>query len=188
MSSDHSESHRFADASRQNELFDLLANRRRRCVIHALRTTEEAVDLGTVSELVAARENGGVVADVSHEERKSVYTSLQQHHLPKMDDWGVIQFDKERGIVAPTEAFTDARIHLEVLQGREFPWSLFYVGYGIVGVAIALALGVSAPLIAALPAPVWIGLYGVGLSLAAGYHYAKTSRLRLEPVDRPPKT
>lgn len=35
-------------------------------------------------------------------ERKSVYVSLKQHHLPRLEEEGVVEFDAENGQITPT--------------------------------------------------------------------------------------
>nr|WP_231736988.1 hypothetical protein [Halobacterium sp. CBA1126] len=123
------------DAPTEDELFDVLSNRRRRYAVHALEATDSAAEIGDVAEQVAAWEYGVDVEQVSYEERKRVYTALQQSHLPMMDDAGVVDFDKNRGTVEPTDALDDVEVYMDVVQGNEIPWSVYYLGLS--GVAAA---------------------------------------------------
>ena len=97
----------------EDELFDLLSNQRRRFAVHALsRQPETEVELGTLAERVAAWENDVDHTELDYAERKRVYTALQQSHLPRMDQAGVVHFDKDRGIVEASSVLDDAEIFL----------------------------------------------------------------------------
>jgi hypothetical protein len=79
--------------------FEILKNGRRRMVLEELAAAEGEITLSDLSETIAARENDKTVAEISSEERKRVYVGLYQAHLPKMDDAGVVQFNKDRGLI-----------------------------------------------------------------------------------------
>jgi hypothetical protein len=80
-------------------LFELLSNQRRRYVLYYLWKTEGAAKLGEVAEQIAAWELGTSTREVPADKRKSVYTSLQQFHLTKMDEKNVIDFEKRDGTI-----------------------------------------------------------------------------------------
>ena len=129
----------------KQDLYEVLANRRRRFTVHALEGSDGPMELGELAEKIAAWENGIEEGHVSYDERKRVYTALQQSHLPMMDENDVIEFDKNRGVVEPTPALRDVDVYMEIVQGREIPWSQYYLGLA----------GVSAALIAAVAMEVW---------------------------------
>lgn len=79
--------------------FMLLKNQRRREVLRYLVRTEPETTLDALARHIAARENGIDERALSSSQRKRVYIGLYQAHLPKMDDVGVIDFDKHRGRV-----------------------------------------------------------------------------------------
>lgn len=83
-----------------DEVFGLLRNRRRRDVLWYLLGADEQASLGDLAETIAARECDKSAARVTSQERKRVYIGLYQGHLPKMDDYGAIAYDQERGTVA----------------------------------------------------------------------------------------
>jgi len=155
----------------EDELFELLSSRRRRYVVHALQRAERHLDLGTLSERVAAWEWEQSAEEVSHDQRKSVYTSLQQHHLPKMAEAGVVEYDKDRGTVEPTETLEELRLYLEVVQSGEMPWSEFYLGYGAFSVTVLLTVALNVYPITMVSELAWLGLLSVGLLVAAVAHY-----------------
>lgn len=98
------ESARSVDADESLDLtFDVLRNRRRRLVLRHLKTTPESASLGDLAEHIAAIENGIDRSQIDSQQRKRVYISLYQNHLPKLDDAEVVRFDQDRGTVSLTE-------------------------------------------------------------------------------------
>lgn len=99
-----------------DEVLDLLAAARRRAAIEHLATTNQAhVRVTDLAERVAGTEYDRDPADVSSDERKRVYISMIQSHLPPLDDAGVVDYDKEAKIVTPGPQFeTIWRVHAAV--------------------------------------------------------------------------
>ena len=115
-----------------NDVIDILSNERRRLLWRYLRQECPEGDLSDASRQIAAWENGTTVEEVDYDERKSVYTSLHQFHCPKMEEAGLIEFDKRESVVRavseePEEFVVEvepdvnqALIHLR--DGRLFPF------------------------------------------------------------------
>jgi DNA-binding transcriptional ArsR family regulator len=83
--------------------FDVLRNRRRRLVLRRLRSAEGPTDIGDLAEHVAGVENGIDPAKLNSQQRKRVYISLYQSHLPKLDEAGAVRFDQDRGTISLAE-------------------------------------------------------------------------------------
>lgn len=83
-----------------SELFDVLADQRRRYVLDLLRERGEALTLGDVAEEVAAREAERAGAGPSNEDVRRIRLTLRHLHLPKLADAGVVVHDRERRTVA----------------------------------------------------------------------------------------
>lgn len=86
-----------------DQLFELLKNRRRRRVLQYLLEIDDEITLDVLAERIAAEENGKDIKQISSQERKRVYVGLYQCHLPKMDDWGAISYNKPRGKISTAE-------------------------------------------------------------------------------------
>ena len=83
-----------------NTLYDLLKNPRRRMALRYLvRSREETATIGELAEQLAAWENDLPLAGVNSTLRKRTYNTLQQHHLPKLAEAGLVEFDRARGHV-----------------------------------------------------------------------------------------
>ncbi|NUC70823.1 hypothetical protein HTZ84_00600 [Haloterrigena sp. SYSU A558-1] len=96
-----------------DETFHILQTFRRRESIRYLLERDGPVKMRDVAEHVAAREHKTTVAELTSAQRQRVYIPLYQSHLPKLDTAGVIEYDKPRGIVRPTERLESFRPYLE---------------------------------------------------------------------------
>ncbi|QRV13593.1 DUF308 domain-containing protein [Haloterrigena salifodinae] len=174
------------DELTEDELFELLSNRRRRHILHTLMDEAETADIGDLSQEIAAAEDGLTYEEVSSTDRKRVYTALQQSHLPKLDKAGVVEFDRDRGLVEPTPALENVEIYMDVVRGREIPWSDYYLGLTAVATLLLGATVAGFPLFADLPSYAW-GVFVVvafGVSALAHRYYARRNRLGI--ADEPP--
>jgi hypothetical protein len=102
-----------ATALSKDTTFSVLKNRRRREVLKRLRAEDGEAKLSDLAEYIAAKENDIEIRELSSDQRKRVYIGLYQCHLPKMDDSGVIRFDKNRGDVELLEPATELFDYLE---------------------------------------------------------------------------
>ena len=171
----------------EDDLFEVLSNRRRRFVVHALKREDAPTEIGDIAEQVAAWEYDTGVDQVSYDERKRVYTALQQSHLPKMDDVGVVEYDKSRGIVEPTGALEDVEIYMDIVQGNEIPWSKYYLGLAGLGVSLMIAVWANAWPFVLLPDAAWGTAITAALSVSAIAHTYYSSELRIGETERPPE-
>lgn len=88
----------------QDDAFHILQNTRRRATLrYLIEEDREQFAMDAVAEAVAAWEHDTSVAQLSSQERQRVYIALYQSHLPKLDDFDVIDYDTDRGIIEPTE-------------------------------------------------------------------------------------
>jgi hypothetical protein len=175
------------DALSRDEIFEMLSNRRRRYALHCLQQrTERVVELGDISEQVAAWETDQRVPDVSRQERKRVYTSLQQFHLPKMEEKGVVEFDTGESVVELGDAASDIDIYLEVTDQYEFPWSAYYLGFAGISALLVSLSWAGVPLFASVSNQGWIAFMLTALTLFAFGHTVYTHIMRLGESGAPP--
>lgn len=92
------------------EVFDILKNKRRMLLVELLADERGATDLSTVAETIADIEGG---TGTYSQRRKRVRVALYQSHLPKLDDFGVVEYDKRSGSISRGDQFD--RVH-DVLQ------------------------------------------------------------------------
>ncbi|WP_277555061.1 DUF7344 domain-containing protein [Halobaculum limi] len=108
------------DPLSKSRVFELLASVRRRYVIEHLDEVADGVggvEFRAVTDAVAAREFG---ADPSYEERKRVYVSLRQTHLPRLTEANAVEYDADRGRVAVGDHFGALAFALGAVGARPF--------------------------------------------------------------------
>jgi len=115
----------------KNTLFSVLSSHRRRYVLYACNQADGETTLSDVAEQVAAWEYDKPIAEITSAERKRVYTSIQQHHLSKLEDAGLITVDGDR--LTATEKAHNLDVYLEVVPEETVPWSVYYLGLTVLG-------------------------------------------------------
>ena len=147
-----------------DEIFEILMNERRREVIAYLRSdADHSATLDELAEYIAAKENDIEIPQLSSAQRKRVYIGLYQCHLPKMDEYGVIDFEKNRGTIELTDTITQLEPYIE-LHGQQDNAQLPHFELGVT-TAVLVVVGIAflgiGPL-AAVP-----GIYWSGITMAA---------------------
>jgi hypothetical protein len=142
----------------KGDVFEVLSNERRRYVLRAIRESESSLDLGSLSEQVAAWENDIPRKQVKYNQRKNVYTALQQSHLPKMDEAGAIDFEENRGIIRGDEHIDSFDYYLTVVPSGTFVYSHYYLFAGIMSSFLGVLVGTGI-----LPVPIVPDLAIAGL-------------------------
>jgi hypothetical protein len=94
-----------------DEAFDLLANGRRRRVVERLCESDGELPLSEVAESLAGAETE--TAEEADGRYKSVYVSLQQTHLPKLQDAGVLVYDEDGRSVKAGPALPEIGTYVE---------------------------------------------------------------------------
>lgn len=146
-------------------VFSTLSNARRRDVLALLSTdemTETPVGIRDLAERVAAWENDVAPEAVTYKQRKRVYTSLHQTHLPMLRDAGLIEAERAWEDLTLTPRAEALTVYLDE-PTPPTPWSNYYFGFAVVGLLLA---GVA-----------WVGLYP--FALLPGLVYATALALAL---------
>lgn len=88
----------------KDDLFHLLQNSRRRAVLRYFFTypKRNEFNMRDIAEEIAAWENDISIDQLHSNQRQRVYIALYQSHLPKLADYGVVEYDQSRGTVKPT--------------------------------------------------------------------------------------
>ncbi|WP_254528668.1 DUF7344 domain-containing protein [Natrinema gelatinilyticum] len=102
-----------------NTILELLANRRRRYLLYALRGREDPIELSTLAETVAGWEHDVPPDEVAKNEYKSVYVSSVQCHVPKLDDAGVVDHDEDNHTVVLADNFDQLEPYLRIVVKDE---------------------------------------------------------------------
>ncbi|WP_049985353.1 DUF7344 domain-containing protein [Halobellus rufus] len=168
----------------KDEIFDLVSNHRRRYVIHYCKQADGPVPLSDLAEQVAAWEHDKEIRALTSAERKTVYTSLQQTHLPRLDRAGVIEF--EGGTVALTEKADRLNIYLDIVPENSISWGMYYLGLSAFACLVVAALWLELLPTGSIPALVYPTLVVVVFAASSAYHAYTNRRYRFENLERPP--
>ncbi|NUC74360.1 hypothetical protein HTZ84_19025 [Haloterrigena sp. SYSU A558-1] len=170
--------------SDRGEIFDLLSNHRRRYAIHYCKREGEPVTLGDLAEHVAAWELDKEVEEITSAERKRVYTSLQQTHLPTLERAEMIEFDNRT--IELTDEASELDVYLDVVPADSIPWGLYYLGLAAVGSIVMAGLWLEVVPTGAVSALGWSTLVFALFAISAVVHVAQSRRMRLGEMERPP--
>jgi hypothetical protein len=161
------------DPLSKDVLFDLLSNWRRREALRYLEANGGEADLGDVAEYVAAKENDTVVEALSSRQRKRVYIGLYQSHLPKMDDAGVVDFEKRRGTVELRPRVRQLDPYLEGSVGSAAPdadrQTRHLLLAGVVAVCVTAGL-LGIPPFSSVPPAGWAALSALSILVVVESH------------------
>jgi hypothetical protein len=149
-------------------VYRVLGNERRRYVLELLAGQDDPIDIGTLAELVASRENDQPVAEVSYDQRKSVYTGLYQNHLPLMEQAGLVRSENGWDRIELTNKGRE--IHRRLNGGDEEPSSRNPVYVALLAFGVGLFVGIWYAPPSVLPIVGFVHGVAAGLSLLAGGH------------------
>ncbi|RRJ31873.1 hypothetical protein EIK79_06085 [Halocatena pleomorpha] len=160
------------------EIHDVLRNRRRTWVLEQLQQTRKPISLRELSEKVAAVETGETPPPRNI--RESVYNSLHQTHLPKLDELGIVEYHVDRKIVAQAERFQQVTLYMEVVSADDVTWATYYLTVGVVALIVITLSNVRFPVFAALSATEWAILFFALLGLSALYQRVSHESIYLD--------
>ncbi|MFC4989373.1 MULTISPECIES: DUF7344 domain-containing protein [Saliphagus] len=177
------------DAPSQDQLskdviFDLLKNRRRRQVLAYLQEADETITLSELAEEIAAWENDIEVRELKSDQRKRVYVALYQTHLPKMDDAGVIDYNKDRGLITLSENADSLQEYLTIVQKRPDRWSQWYALVSSGGMVWMAGAYLSIPVLSIATIHLVSGLVVSALVLSSVTHFLASNQTKLRINER----
>jgi len=146
------------------QVYTVLANERRRRALEQLGSVGGVVTVHELSALVAGRETGENPPPKRC--RESVYTSLVQTHLPKLEELGVIEYNREGQTIEVSRHARDVALYTEVVASAGVTWSELYRALGVVSLTVLLAALLDVPLVSAVD-PVLLTSLALALFAAA---------------------
>jgi hypothetical protein len=169
-------------------MLEVLSNQRRRFVVHYLKQNGGQATVSELTDAVASWENNKPADRLTHQERKRVRNALRQFHLPKMADYGFIEYDSRRGIATLTETVSNTNFYVDSLTDSDIPWGVYYLGLSAVSVICLIGLWVGLYPFTLL-SPLIFGVFFVTALLVSslGHFYDNYYRMRLGARDRPPE-
>lgn len=118
----------------EHTVFDVLSSPRRRQLLRLLHQRGGQQELGDLAAHVAAAEMGASVDELTTSERKRVYISCYQTHLPRLVEAGLVDYDPDTGVVRHTDNISDLGPYLG--WETDMPWPhRYYLGLALASVA-----------------------------------------------------
>lgn len=171
----------------EDTIYKTLANQRRRYAIHYLQYRDEPVEIGDLAERIGAWEHDTEPPQLPADKRKTVYTALQQRHLPQLDNAALVEFDKRAGTVTPTPTLQDLEIYTEIVEGKSFPWSQYYLGLSAVSFALVAAVWANVYPFVLVPDLGWGFCVVIAFAVSALCHVIATRQMKLGHNETPPE-
>lgn len=148
-------------ALEEGEIHSVLSNQRRRLVLKELRRNGGESTLRELSEAIAAEETGE--SPPPRNIRDSVYASLHQTHLPKLDDLGIVEYDSNTKSVALTELARELVPYTTVMSSSGLPWYQHYLLLGLAAMAAVIASDLGVPVLAGVGPVVVATVFAVAM-------------------------
>lgn len=152
---------------KQTDVHDLLRNERRQKVIEYLRASVGTTTLRELAEEIAEAETDE--SPPPKNIRDSVYNSLHQTHLPKLDRYGIIDYDSDRKTICLDDEVRAVDIYMGLVSPLGLTWSEFYRLYGTVSLFVVLVAHIEVPLVAAIDPLLLTTVFLGGYALSMAY-------------------
>ena len=148
----------------EGEIHDILRNWRRRMTIKELKSNAGPMTLRELAETLAAAETGESPAPRNM--RNSVYNSLHQTHLPKLDEAGIIQYDSERKTISLESRAHDVGLYMEVVTQYGITWATYYRRLFSLALLTFLGSEIGVPVLADVPGVLLVGVFFVVVAVS----------------------
>ncbi|QFU84941.1 DUF7344 domain-containing protein [Natronorubrum aibiense] len=132
----------------ESEVFHILGNDRRRSIVQLLADEAGQVDVSDVASEIAASEAD--TTPVPNNLYKSVYVSLQQTHLPQLQEDAVIEYDSDAKTIQPGPHFADVLQYIDGHQERQSSILKLHLALCVLGLAVIALAGLGIPLLSAI--------------------------------------
>lgn len=149
------------------QVYTILANERRRQALEQLGIVGGIVTVHELSELVAGHETGQ--SPPPKRSRESVYTSLVQTHLPKLEELGVVEYDRETQTIELSKHARDVSLYTEIVASVGITWSELYRTLGVVSLTVLLAALLDVTLVSAVDPILWTSLFLALFAFVSAY-------------------
>lgn len=157
----------------RTEIHQVLSNRRRQLTLQYLAQNGGSMEVRELSEEIASEFSSERPAP--RDLRASVYSSLHQTHLPKLDELQVVDYGLDSNSVSLSERFDDVKLYMDIKTPYSITWTDVYFFLGVSSLLILLATEVGLPVISAPGSVVWIILF---LALLVGTKLYRLFRMR----------
>lgn len=101
-------------------VFQILSNRRRRFALYFLLEVDGSIGREELARRIATWERDENVGDVPSDEIARITVSLDHAHLPRLEDSGILTYDREEREITAMDAIDRFRPYLELARSEDF--------------------------------------------------------------------
>jgi hypothetical protein len=152
-----------------SEIHNVLRNDRRRRAIQHLRDADGPLSVDTLAEHIASIETGE--DPPPRDVRKSVYVSLHQTHLPKLDELGIVDYDQREQMLELRDRAEQVEVYMEVVSEGDISWATYYLGVSALGALTLLAVQFDMLFVSSFGVEFWAWYFLALVGLSASYHW-----------------
>lgn len=135
------------DSLDRTEIHDVLSNNRRCLVLENLSRNGPTTLRSLANDIAAVETNEDPAPRPA---RQSVYVTLHQSHLPKLDRLDIVDYDANSKDVQLGRRAEDLKVYLEVVESGEITTTEYQLGLAGVGLSATLASHVGVPALATI--------------------------------------
>ncbi|WP_255192790.1 DUF7344 domain-containing protein [Natronobeatus ordinarius] len=92
---------------------DVLCNDRRRAVLRYVLEADDEVAVRTLVSQIADAEHDATLGSTLLEQRQRVHAALRRTHLPLLEEYGLLEYERLRGLVVPAAQLSELESALE---------------------------------------------------------------------------
>ncbi|MFW5919677.1 MAG: DUF7344 domain-containing protein [Halanaeroarchaeum sp.] len=151
----------------ETEIHDLLRNERRRQTLRHLQDTVGTTTLRDLAVRIAEEETGE--SPPPRNIRNSVYNSLHQTHLPKLDSRGIVEYESDRKTIRLTEEARAVDVYMKVVTPYGITWSEYYSMLGTLSLFVVLAALIGVPVLSAIDSVLLVSVFLAVFGVSLGY-------------------
>lgn len=130
------------------DIHDVLSNERRQHTIEFLRDAGGQMPARDLAVKIAEAETGD--SPPPDNIRQSVYVSLHQTHLPKLDDLGIVEYDSESKTVELLDPVEQVGVYMETVPKYGLAWGEYYLGVSLLGLLLIIGGEIGVPVLASV--------------------------------------
>ncbi|ELZ99324.1 DUF7344 domain-containing protein [Haloferax sulfurifontis] len=164
------------DSLDEADIHDVLRNERRRLALERLRDAAGPESVGDLAEYIAVAESGE--SPPPKNVRQSVYISLHQTHLPKLDSLRIVAYDSRGKTVSLGSAAAELDHFLADPEPTQPPLALLSLATCLAGLALLVAGWMGVPVIGGVDPRLVAGLALTAVAVVAGAELGLQTRSR----------
>ncbi|ELY95304.1 hypothetical protein C482_16703 [Natrialba chahannaoensis JCM 10990] len=151
----------------ESEVFHILGNDRRRAIVQLLARQSGHVDVSDVATEIAATESD--TTPVPNNLYKSVYVSLQQTHLPQLEEDAVIEYDSDAKTIQSGPNFETVVGYIDGHDGDRSTVLQFHLAACFLGLGLIALAGLDLPVFSSVDPVFWSVLILLAVAVSSLY-------------------